>query len=81
MCVHRQHACVMFLTVDTAAGSVCLSMLGELHGHISSVRALAAIEVSQHQTLLFSGGGRASVRAWLINTAGLMSDGGGKNCS
>ena len=41
-----------------------------LQGHISSVRALSTSQSTQgplHQTLLFSGGARASLKVWKIN--------------
>ena len=49
-----------------------MNVLRHLTGHISSVRALAAMAYSPglQLTLLFSGGGRASIKAWLINYAG-----------
>lgn len=46
-----------------------LTVIGRLGDHISSVRSLASCTSSCHEghRLLFSGGGRASLKAWTVN--------------
>lgn len=71
---------MMFFTLTWGqAGSVSLRVLGSLQGHISSVRSLAVVASADQCTLLFSGGGRASMRAWLIETARLRGEDSGKS--
>ena len=55
--------------------STSLTTVGTADGHISSVRALSTT-VSQltGKTLLFSGGGRASMKAWEIQEGGYHSN-------
>ena len=44
-----------------------MTIVSCLEAHISSVRALTCVQSSyDHSVLLFSGGGRASLKAWLI---------------
>ena len=55
--------------------SACLTTVDTADGHISSVRALSTT-VSQltGKTLLFSGGGRASMKAWEFQEGGSHSN-------
>ena len=55
--------------------STSLTTIGTADGHISSVRALSTT-VSQltGKTLLFSGGGRASMKAWEIQEGGFHNN-------
>ena len=49
--------------------TVSISCLQSLQGHLSSVRGVASTPsgLRPNSRLLFSGGGRASVKAWLIS--------------
>ena len=78
--VHVLLRLLLFTLTCIQAGAISMCVLGSLQGHISSVRSLAALASSapDHHTLLFSGGGRASLRAWLIDTAGLAGEDSGK---
>ena len=51
-------------------GDVSLKIEGTLGEHISSVKSLSVAPSSagDSKRLLFSGGGRASLKVWLVNT-------------
>lgn len=52
-----------------------MAIVSHLETHISSVRALTCVQSSHdHSTLLFSGGGRASLKVWLIQSDTSESD-------
>ncbi|XP_063241176.1 tRNA (34-2'-O)-methyltransferase regulator WDR6 [Bacillus rossius redtenbacheri] len=55
------------LRVTPLRGCSALTSLAVLHGHISSVRALASWRESDRTSLLFSAGGRAEVRVWRLS--------------
>ena len=70
--VGSEDCSVCLVNLQPSSGGHTLAMKTEkfIQGHISSVRALSTSRSMRgllHQTLLFSGGARASLKVWKIN--------------
>ena len=64
--------CLLSLRSSSDSGSLAVKSERFIQGHISSVRALSTSSSVQGggSRLLFSGGARASLKAWRINVGG-----------
>ena len=61
--------CILRVEIPSGESSMSIRCIQTLQGHLSSVRALASTPSGLHpdHKLLFSGGARASVKAWLLS--------------
>ena len=58
--------CLLRVCPDEGDGGGSLEVLHMLQGHVSSVKALTSSSSEPDNTLLFSGGSRASLKVWSV---------------